>query len=305
MTITDTAFRNLPAQNTRQCDVMKLIAFAAMVLDHLNTASGLNDTLLQACRPSGVSAVCPGLGLQCRPSACHAGRPQPPLADGAAGPAWLLAGFPRYRRAVVAGQYPVHFCCDGAGGALYADALLALSVYIPASGASYELRGLLLLLMSALCFMTTGRWQMMAAAGLTTSVLLLNAPSGGVMMLSGLLLSLIILVVVCRHVPQGERLHGGRWFAQLYALHLGGGAVPRLILLLLLILAPAVQATLTGRVVRVIDGDTVVVLTAPATEVRIRLAGIDAPEKGQPFGQRSRQFLASRVAGRGDIRRQP
>lgn len=74
--------------------------------------------------------------------------------------------------------------------------------------------------------------------------------------------------------------------------------MPRLILLLLLILAPAVQATLTGRVVRVIDGDTVVVLTAPATEVRIRLAGIDAPEKGQPFRQRARQFLASRVAGR-------
>ncbi|HFG8026080.1 TPA: thermonuclease family protein [Salmonella enterica subsp. enterica serovar Oranienburg] len=74
--------------------------------------------------------------------------------------------------------------------------------------------------------------------------------------------------------------------------------MPRLILLLLLILVPAVQATLTGRVVRVIDGDTVVVLTAPATEVRIRLAGIDAPEKGQPFGQRARQFLASRGAGR-------
>lgn len=48
MTITDTAFRNLPALNTRQCDVLKLIAFAVMVLDHLNTASGLNDTLLQA-----------------------------------------------------------------------------------------------------------------------------------------------------------------------------------------------------------------------------------------------------------------
>lgn len=71
-----------------------------------------------------------------------------------------------------------------------------------------------------------------------------------------------------------------------------------MILLLLLILAPAVQATLTGRVVRVIDGDTVVVLAAPATEVRIRLAGIDAPENGQPFGQRARQFLASRIAGR-------
>ncbi|MEG1247664.1 MAG: thermonuclease family protein [Citrobacter sp.] len=41
-----------------------------------------------------------------------------------------------------------------------------------------------------------------------------------------------------------------------------------------------------------------VVLAAPSTEVRIRLDSIDAPENGQPFGQRARQFLASRVAGR-------
>ncbi|EEP4893650.1 thermonuclease family protein [Salmonella enterica] len=66
----------------------------------------------------------------------------------------------------------------------------------------------------------------------------------------------------------------------------------------LLMLAPSVQATLTGRVVRVIDGDTVVVLTTSERTVRVRLTGIDAPEKGQPFGQRARQFLASRVAGR-------
>lgn len=74
--------------------------------------------------------------------------------------------------------------------------------------------------------------------------------------------------------------------------------MPRLIFLILLILAPAVQAMLNGRVVRVIDGDTVVVLTEAATELRIRLAGIDAPEKGQPFGQRARQFLSCLVAGR-------
>lgn len=72
----------------------------------------------------------------------------------------------------------------------------------------------------------------------------------------------------------------------------------RLIFLLLLILAPAVQATLTGRVVRVIDGDTVVVLAKKEGTVRVRLSGIDAPENGQPFGQRARQFLASRIAGR-------
>lgn len=35
MIITDTAFRIFPALNTRQCDILKLVAFAAMVLDHL------------------------------------------------------------------------------------------------------------------------------------------------------------------------------------------------------------------------------------------------------------------------------
>lgn len=70
-----------------------------------------------------------------------------------------------------------------------------------------------------------------------------------------------------------------------------------MIFLFLLILVPSVQASLTGRVVRVIDGDTVVVLTKSERTVRVRLAGIDAPEKGQPFGRRARQFLASRVAG--------
>jgi endonuclease YncB( thermonuclease family) len=35
----------------------------------------------------------------------------------------------------------------------------------------------------------------------------------------------------------------------------------------------------------------------PDTEHKIRLAGVDAPEKGQPFGQKSKQTLADMVAG--------
>jgi micrococcal nuclease len=68
-------------------------------------------------------------------------------------------------------------------------------------------------------------------------------------------------------------------------------------LLLLLFALPALADTLQGRVVRVIDGDTVVVLDAEKTQHRIRLAGIDAPERKQPFGQRSKQYLASQIAG--------
>ena len=57
-------------------------------------------------------------------------------------------------------------------------------------------------------------------------------------------------------------------------------------------------ATLTGKVVKVADGDTVTVLDATQVQHRVRLAGIDAPESGQPFGQAAKVALSQRVAGR-------
>lgn len=48
---------------------------------------------------------------------------------------------------------------------------------------------------------------------------------------------------------------------------------------------------LTGRIVGVADGDTVTILTADKQQHRIRIAGIDAPEKAQPFGNRSKQNM--------------
>ena len=52
------------------------------------------------------------------------------------------------------------------------------------------------------------------------------------------------------------------------------------VFLLLLLTLPLAQAeTLTGRVVRVTDGDTIVVLDASKVQHKIRLTGIDAPER--------------------------
>ena len=53
----------------------------------------------------------------------------------------------------------------------------------------------------------------------------------------------------------------------------------------------------TGRVVKVTDGDTINILTAGRQE-RIRLLDIDAPEKKQDYGEKSRLFLADMVAGK-------
>lgn len=55
----------------------------------------------------------------------------------------------------------------------------------------------------------------------------------------------------------------------------------------------ATTSTMQGRVVRILDGDTVELLVGGLRTERIRLAGIDAPEKGQPFGTQARKRLAS------------
>ncbi len=49
--------------------------------------------------------------------------------------------------------------------------------------------------------------------------------------------------------------------------------------------------TLQGKVVSVADGDTITVLDGNKTQHKIRLQGIDAPEKAQAFGQKSKQSL--------------
>lgn len=49
----------------------------------------------------------------------------------------------------------------------------------------------------------------------------------------------------------------------------------------------------TGQVVGVHDGDTINLLTAEKRQVQIRLADIDAPELGQPFGQAAKRELST------------
>lgn len=67
----------------------------------------------------------------------------------------------------------------------------------------------------------------------------------------------------------------------------------------LALLACSVSAeTITGQVVAVADGDTITLLDPGNAQHRIRLGGIDAPEKGQPFGNVSRQHLAELAFGK-------
>jgi endonuclease YncB( thermonuclease family) len=71
------------------------------------------------------------------------------------------------------------------------------------------------------------------------------------------------------------------------------------LLFVLLITHCLVQAnTLTGRVERVTDGYTIVILDSANAQHKIRLQGIDAPERGQAFGTKSKDHLSDSVAGK-------
>ena len=66
----------------------------------------------------------------------------------------------------------------------------------------------------------------------------------------------------------------------------------KLILVLFLFLSNFAYAkTIEGLVVGVADGDTITVLDQQKNTYKIRLQGIDAPEKKQAFGEKSKQSL--------------
>lgn len=50
-----------------------------------------------------------------------------------------------------------------------------------------------------------------------------------------------------------------------------------------------------GRVVKITDGDTLTLLTKKEEQIRVRLAEIDTPERGQPFGRKSQDALSALV----------
>ena len=65
-----------------------------------------------------------------------------------------------------------------------------------------------------------------------------------------------------------------------------------------LVLSTEIRAAdFCGRVVGIADGDTITVMHDGRGE-KIRLYGIDAPEKGQAFGNRAKQFVSSLAFGK-------
>lgn len=73
----------------------------------------------------------------------------------------------------------------------------------------------------------------------------------------------------------------------------------RFLLIYLLLILPtyANAATITGKVIKVLDGDTIDILYNNKPE-RIRFNGIDAPEKGMPHGKKAKQFVLDLAANK-------
>jgi len=73
--------------------------------------------------------------------------------------------------------------------------------------------------------------------------------------------------------------------------------LPLLVLLLLSVPISSQADTFTGKVVGIADGDTISVMRM-GRAAKIRLAGIDCPEKGQPFGTRAKRYTSDMAFGR-------
>ncbi len=66
-------------------------------------------------------------------------------------------------------------------------------------------------------------------------------------------------------------------------------------LLLFFLCAQIYAQTLTGKVIGVKDGDTVVVIDSLKNQTTLRLAEVDCPEKAQAFGNKAKEFTSDQV----------
>ena len=60
----------------------------------------------------------------------------------------------------------------------------------------------------------------------------------------------------------------------------------------------SLNAQIKAKVVGIKDGDTVLVLLGDKSQKTLRLAEVDCPESGQPFGKNAKQFTSSQIFGK-------
>lgn len=212
-----------------QRDVIRMVAFVAMVLDHLATAFQADVPLLN------MAGRC-AFPLFALVSGCNlAGRA---LRQSSLNRLWLMAllAQPGYWLAfrdagLMWWQLNILFTfavvmqvarfLQAATVLNGVAAFTALVGYLPFSSASYGISGLLMLAGALLIWQVRDSLRPAMFAIWLLLVALLNARHGDVMMLSGVMLTLAVLFCMHGVVPaSGRRLQAGRWFAPAYTVHL-------------------------------------------------------------------------------------
>ncbi len=75
-------------------------------------------------------------------------------------------------------------------------------------------------------------------------------------------------------------------------------SMKKIIMVLVILFLPVFCFAIEGKVVGAADGDTVMVLTPDKQQIKVRLYGVDCPEKAQDYGQKAKQFTSSMIFGK-------
>jgi len=212
-----------------QRDVIRMVAFVSMVLDHLATAFQADVPLLNmagrcAFPLFALISGCNMAGKILRQQSLNRlwlmallAQPCYWLALRDAGLGWwqlnILFAFAVVMQ--VARFLQAATVLNGAA------AFTALVGYLPLSSASYGIPGLMMLAGAMLIWQVRDSLRPAMFAVWLLLVALLNARHGDVMMLSGVVLTLTVLFCVLGVVAVSDsRIQAARWFAPVYALHL-------------------------------------------------------------------------------------
>lgn len=74
--------------------------------------------------------------------------------------------------------------------------------------------------------------------------------------------------------------------------------VGKVIFVMLMGVSSLILSQIKAKVIGVKDGDTILVLDKDNNQSTLRLAEVDCPEKGQPFGKNAKQFTSDLVYGK-------
>lgn len=212
-----------------QRDVIRIVAFMAMVGDHIATAFQLDMPLLNMAGRCAfpLFALVSGCNMAGKTLRQHSlnrlwlmallAQPGYWLAFSEAGLVWWQLNI-LFTFAVV---MQVARFLQAATALNGIAAFTALVVYLPLSSASYGIPGLLMLAGALLIWQLRDTLRPALFAIWLLLVALLNARHGDVMLLSGVLLTLAVLFCIQGVITASDRrLQAGRWFAPAYAIHL-------------------------------------------------------------------------------------